>query len=327
MLLDIAALDTGFKNKRILVTGGNGFIGSHLVKRLVGYGAQVTIITRESSDLWRIKDELKELDILKVDIRDKDRLKASLGEIKAEYIFHMSAYGVDHRNSNYQEAANTNIIGTINLVEALSDIGCSRIINVGSGMEYGCYEGKIAETVRANPNSIYGSTKAASTIIAHQIAAEKGTSLVTLRPFWVFGEYEDGNRLFAHIILSILKDRDVSLTLCEQFRDYCYVGNIIDGFLMSALCEGINNEIFNIGSGTSYSLRYYVDLLFRYLKTDKKPLFGTLPYRENDLCHIEPDISKIKELIGWKPRVGLEEGIERTIKWYKDNMDKYQGMG
>ena len=325
--MDIAAIDTGFKNKKILVTGGNGFIGSHLVKRLVGYGARVTIITRENSDLWRIKDELKELDICKVDIREKDRLEACLGEVKAEYIFHMSAYGVNHRNNNYQEAVNTNIIGTINLVDALSCIGCTRIINAGSGMEYGCYEGKINETVRLNPNSIYGSTKASSTIIAHQIAAENGISLVTVRPFWVFGEYEDGNRLFAHIILSILSGNDVRLTLCEQYRDYCYVGNIVDGFLMSALCDGTSNEIFNIGNGASYPLRYYVELLFRYLKSDKKPMFGTVPYRENDLSTTEPNVGKIRGLIGWEPRVGLEDGIERTARWYKDNMKKYQRMG
>lgn len=321
--MDTAAFNKGFKSKRILVTGGNGFIGSHLVKRLVGYGASVTITARESSNFWRLEDELAEIDIRKLDVREKGSLRACLREIKPEYVFHMSAYGVNHRDNDIPDAVYTNIIGTINLIEALSDIGCKRLVNAGSGMEYGCIAGKIKENTRLRPCSIYGSTKAGATIIAHQIAAERGLSLITLRPFGIFGGFEGSNRLFAYIILSVLKNREVRLTPCEQLRDYSYVENIVDGFLLSALTDGLSNEIMNIGSGSCHPLSYYIEMLFKYLGSDKKPLFGTIPYREYDLCPAEPDISKIKELIGWTPRVELKEGIKRTVLWFKKNIDRY----
>lgn len=317
-------LKNGFDNKKILITGGNGFIGSHLVKRLVGYGAWVTVIVRDESDLWRIADYLNDIEIRKVDIREKNRLKSCLRSIDAEYVFHMSAYGVDYRKNNVLEAVKTNILGTINLVEALSGIGCKKMLNAGSGMEYGCCEINVTEEMRLTPNSIYGSTKAGAAIIAHQIADETDISLVTLRPFGVFGEFEDSSRLFAHIILSVLSGDDVRLTLCEQFRDYTYVGNIVDGFLMSALNEGLKNEIMNIGSGSSHQLRYFVELIYNYLESDKAPLFGAVPYRQNDLCTAVPDVSKIRALLGWEPRVALEPGIEKTVNWFRDNKKKYK---
>lgn len=321
--MDITIADKGFKYKKVLVTGGCGFIGSHLVKRLIGHGALVTVIARESSSLWRLEDKLKEIEIRRLDIREKDDLEACLGIIKPEYVFHMSAYGVDYRSNDIKEAADTNIIGTINLIEALSAAGCKRIINSGSGMEYGCCTGRIKEDTFLSPLGIYGSTKAGATIIAHQIAAERGLSIVTLRPFGIFGEFEDRNRLFAYIILSALRGLAIRLTPCEQYRDYTYIENIADGYLLSALKEELNNEIMNIGSGSGHPLRYYIELVFKCLGADSIPLFGSIPYRENDLCPAEPDIFKIKKLLGWEPRVELEAGIEKTVRWFRNNMDKY----
>lgn len=320
-------LNTNIKNDFyraiILVTGGNGFIGSHLIKRLVEYGAYVSVLTRENSDLWRLKDSIQYLNILKLDLCDKDKLSSSIRDLRPEYVFHMAAYGVDHRNNDYTEAINNNIIGTINLIESLSGLSCKKIINAGSGMEYGCCENLITEHTSLKPNSVYGSSKSAATLIAHQIAQEMGISIITLRPFGIFGEYENRNRLFSHIILSALNGIDIRLTASEQYRDYTYVGNIVDGFLMTALNENLKNEIFNIGSGKSYQLKYYIELLLNCLGTVRKPLFGAIPYRADDLCKSDPDISKIKRLSGWEPEISLEYGIQKMVEWFKDNINLY----
>lgn len=320
-------MNTNIKNNfyeaNTLVTGGNGFIGSHIIKRLIAHGAYVNMLTRENSDLWRLEKDIHNIKILKLDLNDKDKLRYCIKELKPEYVFHMAAYGVDHKNNDYTEAVNTNILGTVNLIEALYDVGCKKIINAGSGMEYGCFEGRITEHTRLKPYNMYGSSKAAATLIAHQIAKEMDISIITLRPFGIFGEYESSRRLFAHIILSILKGVDIKLTGCEQYRDYTYVGNIVDGFLISALNEKLQNEIFNIGSGDSYQLKYYIELILNCLDTDSRPILGAVSYRSHDLCRTEPDISKIKRLIGWEPAVSLEDGIQRMVQWFKDNIDIY----
>jgi nucleoside-diphosphate-sugar epimerase len=321
--LDTSTISSNFKGSNILVTGGNGFVGSHIIKRLVGYGACVTALVREHSNLWRLENEISNIRLLRIDITDVLKLLPSIRELKPEYVFHMAAYGVDPSDDNYIEAVNTNVLGTINLIQALSETGCKKLINTGSGMEYGCFDGYITEHTSLNPNNAYGSSKAASTLIAHQIAKENGIGIITLRPFGIFGEYESSKRLFSHIILSILKGTDIKLTQCEQYRDYIYVEDIVDGFLMAALKEKVENEIFNIASGISYQLRYYIELILNCLDSDRKPSFGAVSYRKYDLCRTEPDISKIKGLVEWEPKTSLKDGINNTVQWFKANLNKY----
>ncbi len=318
---------SSFKNKRVVVTGANGFIGSHIAKRMAKEGAEIFIIVREDSDLWRIEQEKKDVSIYKGDIRNKDFVEASINSIKPEYVFNIAAYGVDSRQKDYSTAVYTNVVGIVNMLEAVIKTGCKKFINTGTSMQYGNKEGIISEELRLTPSNIYGSSKAAATIIAHQIAAENNIDIATLIPFGVFGEMEGSHKFFPHIILSVLKNKDVDLTLCEQYRDYCYIENIIDGLLLAALKDDIKNEIFNIGSGTVQQLNYYVDMIFKNIKTDRKPNYGAVPYRKNDLWCPQPDVNKIKKILGWEPEISLEDGVNRTVQWFKANHHKYDLKG
>jgi len=315
-----------FKNKNVLITGANGFIGSHIVQRMVSEGARVSIIVRENSDLWRIDEQLDDINVVKGDLKNDELVLKSVLADKPEYVFHMAAYGVDFRQQNYAEAVKSNILGTINLLDAIRSAGgCNKMLYVGTSMQYGNKEGIIDEEMKLSPANIYGSTKAAATLIAHQIAAENDIPIITLIPFGVFGESEGSHKFFPHIILSILNNKDIDLTRCEQFRDYCYIENIVDGFLMAALDKKFNNEMFNIGSGKINQLKYYVDLIFQYMETDCKPNYGVFEYRKNDLWCPQPDVSKIMNGLSWQPQISLEDGLKRTINWYKDNFYKYTG--
>lgn len=315
-----------FANKNIAVTGANGFMGSRIVKRLAGYGAKVHVIVRETSDLWRFEKELDRVDICMLEITSSEAVNACFGVIKPEYVFHMAAYGVDHRKKVYLEAANTNIIGTINVLSAAKASGCRKLINTGTSMQYGNKPGSITEDSRYEPNNIYGSTKAAATILFHQLAQENELPAATIIPFGVFGESEGSHKFFPHVILSALRGIDVELSHCEQLRDYCYVENIIDGFLLAAADDSIKNEIFNIGSGEVHKLKYFVDLITEKIDCSCNIRYGAVEYRKNDLWSPMPDISRITQL-GWKPRIGLEEGIITTIQWFRKNLDKYSIKG
>lgn len=312
-----------FENKKVLVIGGCGFIGSHLVTRLISYGAKIFIICRRNNSRYRIQDTLKEIEFYNVDITNSLEIDKYIKKITPDYVFHLAAYGVDSAQKEYIPAVNVNVMGTVNILNALKDIGCKKFINVGSCAEYGDINQIMTEDMYPNPVSIYGSTKAASTIIAHQIARENNISIATLRPFGIFGEGEEKHKLFCYVILSILENKDANLTPCEQFRDYCYVENIVDGLLLAAENDTIKNEIFNIGNGVSFPLRYYIDLIFREIGTNKKPNWGSIQYRENEMWNPTPDINKIQSILNWKPRIDVEEGIKRTISWFKDNRQLY----
>ncbi|MDF2502685.1 SDR family NAD(P)-dependent oxidoreductase [Clostridium sp.] len=312
-----------FKDKRVLITGGLGFIGSHLIPRMLKEKAKIFIIERKNSNPWRIKDITNKVNIIEADISNNEEIHKLIKTINPEYVFHLAAYGVDSSKKEYIAATNTNIVGTVNILNSLRDTCCRKIINIGSCAEYGNRKDLMTEDMRPLPVSIYGSTKACSTILAHQIAKENNINIVTLRPFGIFGEGEAPHKIFCHIILSILQNKDVKLTNCEQYRDYCYIENIIDGMILSAKDTSIDNNIFNIASGNIHPLKYYVDLIFKNINTDKKPLYGTIPYRENEMWTPKADISKIKSILHWTPKISLEDGIIKTIDWYKKNSKLY----
>jgi nucleoside-diphosphate-sugar epimerase len=124
--------------------------------------------------------------------------------IKPDYVFHMSAYGVDSRQKDWFVAAETNILGIVNLMNILKQTGCEKFLNIGSCMEYGDKKEIIREDATLEPFNIYGSTKAAATIMAHQLAAENGIDIVTLRAFGIFGENEGSHKFFPHILCRCL---------------------------------------------------------------------------------------------------------------------------
>ena len=129
--------EVSLTGKRILVTGGFGFIGSHLVKRLLTEGAEVFIIGRHGTQTWRLNEELKNISIYEVDITDSTKVEICIKDICPEIVFHLAAYGVNSAQHEYIKAANINILGTINLLNSLKDNCCKRFINIGSCAEYG----------------------------------------------------------------------------------------------------------------------------------------------------------------------------------------------
>ncbi|UZW15059.1 SDR family NAD(P)-dependent oxidoreductase [Clostridium pasteurianum] len=312
-----------FKDSKVLITGGLGFIGSHLVKRILKEGGKVFILERKGSNPWRIGEVIKKVNIIEGDISKFEDINKLIKSINPDYVFHLAAYGVDSSKKEYSDAINTNIIGTVNVLNSIKDTQCKKFINMGSCAEYGNKKGLMEEKMYLDPVSIYGSTKACSTILAHQIARLNNINIVTLRPFGIFGEGEAPHKIFCHIILSLIKGEDVALTDCEQYRDYCYVENIIDGMVLAAKNNSVKNEIFNIASGNIHQLKYYVNLIFENIDTDKKPLYGAIPYRKNEMWAPKADINKIKSLLHWTPKVSLEEGIVKTIEWYEKNKKFY----
>ncbi|WP_312097721.1 NAD-dependent epimerase/dehydratase family protein [Niallia sp.] len=306
------------KNKKVLVTGAYGFIGSHLIKQLMKENVSIAVIVREQSSPWRVQEYLPHLKIYEANIQNRTEICRIIHEYQPDYIFHLAAYGTNPNNRSDLLALDTNIVGTMNILFAAKDTNCRKIICLGSSSEYGDKKEKIHEDMLLEPVDIYGSTKAASTIISHQLAQEYKLPIITLRAFNIFGEAEDNHKLFSHIIEKVLREEEVKLTTCDQYRDYTYVGNIIDGLILAATYEGDTNMILNIASGAAHPLRYFVDLIYQHLDTKQFPLYGAIPKRENERNAPIPDITKIQAILGWSPTISVEEGIKRTIAWYKN---------
>jgi len=310
-----------FNHKRVLITGGFGFIGSHLVKRLLQDNAEIHIIGRSNTNKFRLLDDLDKIIIHETDICDAFAIDPIIREINPDYGFHLAGYGINSAHTDYEKAASTNVLGSVNIMKSLCQTDCKKIINMGTCSEYGNSEA--CESCPLAPENIYGSTKAAATTILHQIAKENKKDIVTLRPFGVFGEGEEPHKIFSYVIINILRGNDVPLTNCEQYRDYCHVENIVDAMLLACEKTEIINEIFNVASGESHPLHYYIDLIFELMESEKKPLYGHVAYRDTELWNPKTDINKITSMLNWKIKIPLKEGILQTIEWYRNNLNKY----
>lgn len=308
------------KNEKVLVTGAAGFIGSHLLRRLIEEEADVAIIIRKSTDLWKIEDLLNNIKVYYCDINDKEQIEKIELSYEPDYLFHLAAYGVDSKDKDYYKAININFLGGVNVINPLIKIGCKKIINIGSSSEYG--KSKFEENGCLEPLNIYGSTKAASTIVMHQIARENNLDIITLRPFGLFGEREEKHKIFSYIITEALKNKNVMLTSCEQLREYLYVENLIDAIIIAAKSD-LRNEIFNIGTGNARKLKYYVEKIFEKINTKASPKYNYYSQRTGDMWCPCANVEKIKDYLHWKERINFEDGLEKTIKWFESNLKYY----
>lgn len=307
-------------NSRIaLVTGATGFIGSHLVRRLINEGYKVNIFVRKSSDTWRINDVLSKLKVHLVDLRDPKKVKEALLNIKPEYIFHLAISGV-YSGSGIEDRDlfETNLVGTVTLIEAANNINYKALIHTGSTGEYGQKSEIMKETDVCEPANAYGIGKYAATQYASLVAKEKSKPIIILRPFTPFGPRENLGRLINYAITKALKNEELQLSNPGSVRDFIYIEDLINAYLVSiSHASQYRGEVFNIGSGQEYTIKYVVEKIKELAGSSSVITWNTQVSRPGESAKWQADISKAKRILGWQPTHNLEEGLIKTIQWFK----------
>jgi len=311
--------------RTIFITGATGFIGSHLLKRLIKEGCNVHISIRKNSSLWCIEEFKDDFVCHKIDLTDFEAVRLLIKQIKPDIIFHLAAYGVDYRQQDIHHTIDANINASVNLFEAFLENKVHRFIHTGSCFEYGQKSKHISERDPLNPTSLYGATKASSVHLLSTIARYmKSGELVILRPFGVFGEYEGLHRFVPQVIDKLKNEHSVQMTLGEQIRDYIYIDDLIDAYILASIVPLKNKvEIINIGSGKGIAMKDLALIISKSLDVSNDLLqFGTLPYRPDEMMYLVANVDKAKSLLGWEPKVSIEKGLEHTINWYSKNISK-----
>ena len=306
--------------KRIFLTGATGFVGSHLLRRLINEGCEVHITVRTGSSLWRIEDVVDNYICHTIDLTDLEGVKSLILEIKPDIIFHLAAYGVDYQQQNICQAVSVNITASINLLESFLKNKGFRFVYTGTSLEYGHKSLPISEYDLSNPMSVYGITKSASVQLLSLISWQvRHGNLVILRPFSIFGLLEGSHKFFPQVIDKIHKGHPVQMTGGEQVRDYIYVEDLIDAYIMAAVVPlKTKVEIINIGAGKGIPLKEIALNVAKQMGANENLLqFGALPYRPEEIMYSVANIEKAKNLLGWKPKTSLEQGIEKMIGQYK----------
>lgn len=307
--------------KRVLVTGATGFIGANLCRRLLEAGHEVHCLVRKGYFEWRIQEIRQHLHLHEVDLADASRLNSAVSGVRPEWIFHLAAHGAYSWQTDLGMMVRTNIVSTVNLVEACLRTGFEVFVNTGSSSEYGYKDHAPAETEWIDPNSYYAVTKASATLFCRYSAIHHGVCIPTLRLYSIYGPYENPGRLIPTIILRGLQGALPPLVDPDTARDYVHVGDAEDAYLLlAAQAVGKDGDVFNLGSGTQTTVGEVVGIARKVFGLTAEPQWGTLPRRPWDTTSWKANSDKLRAT-GWKPKITFEQGFRKTVDWFRSHPD------
>lgn len=303
----------------VLITGGAGFIGANLINKLLELNYNVNLITKDSTNLTRLKSVIGKINLHEVDLLDKENLKIIAEKINPSIIIHLATYSAYADQTAVLEMINANIRGTMNLLSATKNVNYEIFINTGSSSEYGIKESPIKETDILEPVSFYASTKASATLLCQVFAREYAKPIVTLRPFSVYGPYEEKKRFIPTVVNAVIENQPIKLTSGSQRRDFIYVQDVVDIYIKTMLQgKKLSGEILNMGTGIEYTNDEVVDTLFKITGKKVKIKKGAFPNKMWDTSHWVADISKTKRFLNWRPQFTLEQGLKNTYEWFRN---------
>jgi UDP-glucose 4-epimerase len=318
---DVAALGRGESGMRALVTGGAGFIGHHLVHAIASRGDEVVVIDDFSTGYRaRTHGFPSRVTVIEGDIRDPDALdKAAAG---CEIIFHEAALASVSRSVRDPRLTNdVNTSGTIEVMLAAARANVRRVVFAGSSSVYGTLPGlPRKETQRIDPRSPYATSKIAGEYYVKTLGALHGVESVVLRYFNVFGPGQDPHSEYAAVV-----PRFITAGLSgkaptvygdgRQTRDFTYIDNVVSANLLAATAPDVDGLTANVGCGARFSLRELLTVIGQSLGTRLEPLYE--PARPGDVPASEADISVARRRFGYEAIVPFQEGIKRTVEWYR----------
>ncbi|MFX1311126.1 MAG: NAD-dependent epimerase/dehydratase family protein [Promethearchaeota archaeon] len=310
------------KNKEILVTGGTGFIGSAIVNKLINMNCKVNIISLPDDYVWRIEKK-EECKFFYVNLLNFNETLKCIKAINPEIIFHLAGIVTPETDfKTIQKAFSVNFDGTKNLILSLNDLDYDLLINTGTGNEYGGNISPLKESERENPVTPYSASKVAGTYFCEMIATVYNQPIITVRPFLTYGPKQLAKFFVPWLIYCAIEKKEISLTQCQQTRDFVYIDDIADAYVL--LAENVDKVrskgIFNIGSGKETKLIDIVNIIKNRFNSAKIRI-GEQPYRKGESMRFYSSIDKITELIGWAPKWTIEDGINKTIDWWLNNKD------
>ena len=313
------------KTQKVLVTGATGFVGANLVRRLVREGYEVHILTRPTSNKWRLTNVLSKLNDHTVDLLEEKKLRGLIKEIEPEIIFHLAVagiYGGVHLPE--KNLIETNFLGTVNLVNACNDIDYKCFINTGSSSEYGPKKHPMKETDVCEPINMYGITKCAATLYGRFVAKTEDKPIVGFRLFSPYGPYDDMTRLITYAIIKALQNNDLNLANPEAVRDYIYIEDVVDLYMKSIeKAYELKGEVFNVGSGSQTTIRYVVNKIMELTQSKSSINWRSVDGRSYDTEKWEADIEKTSKFFDWEPIYDIDEGLKKTISWFRNNLNLY----
>lgn len=321
--------------KRVLVTGADGFIGSHLVERLLDEGAQVkAFVYYNSFNSWGwldglSKDKLASIEIFAGDIRDPNGVRTSMKHI--DVVFHLAALiAIPFSYHSPDSYIDTNVKGTLNIIQAAKDLGIKRVLVTSTSEVYGTAQYiPIDEKHPRQPQSPYSASKIGADCIADSFYRSFDLPLTIVRPFNTFGPRQSARAVIPTIITQLLNNiEEVKLGDLTPTRDLLYVKDTVDGFIAIAKCDDLIGHDCNIATQTEISVADLANELVQQINPNAKIISDTERLRpeKSEVFRLYGSNEKIKKYTNWQPQYTLATGLSETIEWFKNpaNLAQYK---
>jgi NAD dependent epimerase/dehydratase len=321
------------KGKKILVTGSEGFIGSHLTEKLVRLGADVTALVQYNSfNNWGWIDTfdreiMENLKVVTGDIREYDGMKRLIkGQ---DVVFHLAALiAIPYSYLSPMAYVRTNVEGTTNVLEACRDYDVQKVVHTSTSETYGtALYVPIDEKHPMQGQSPYSASKIGADKIAESFYKSFNTPVATIRPFNTYGPRQSARAVIPTIISQILSGKkEIKLGSLSPTRDFNYVKDTADAFIRVAECDNTIGEVINAGSNYEITIGDTVKKIIEIIGEDVKILCDEERIRpeKSEVNRLWADNAKIKELTGWEPKYTIDQGLAETIEWVKNNLQHYK---
>lgn len=325
--------DFAWRGRKVLVTGSDGFIGSHLVERLVEAGAQVrAFVYYNSQGSWGWLDTLdrRVLDATEViagDIRDAERVLQASEAI--DTVFHLAALiAIPYSYVAASSYVSTNIQGTLNVLQAAQKHAVRHLVVTSTSEVYGTAQSvPITEKHPISAQSPYAATKIGADQLALSFHRSFDVPVSILRPFNTYGPRQSNRAVIPTIIAQALDgERRIRLGALEPTRDFTYVRDTAEGFLANAACPASVGETINLGVNEEISVGDLVRKIGRLMDRELEPVTDQQRLRpeNSEVERLRSDNSRARALLGWEPRHDLDEGLRLTIDWFRENLHRYR---
>lgn len=324
-----------WNEKKVLVTGADGFIGSHLVEGLLEKGCQVrAFVYYNSFNSWGWldtfpKEKLDLIDIFAGDIRDPNGVRKAAQEI--DIVFHLAALiAIPFSYHSPDSYVDTNIKGTLNVLQAARDAGCERILITSTSEVYGTAQYvPIDEKHPFQGQSPYSATKIGADRIAESFYRSFNTPVTIVRPFNTYGPRQSARAVIPTIITQLLSGiEEIKLGSLHPTRDFNYVKDTVAGFIAIAESENTIGEEINIASQQEISVGELAQMIIDEIKPSARIISDDIRLRpeKSEVERLLGSNEKIRKLTGWQPKYSFKQGLRETIEWFKDkeNLKQYK---
>ena len=321
----------GWHGKKVMVTGAEGFIGSHLAERLVSLGADVKCFIKynfknDSGFIEEFSPKTRDkIEIIASDVTDSDSVRNAAKDV--DVIFHLAALiGIPYSYVNPRDVVNTNVIGTLNVLTAAKERNI-RLVHTSTSETYGtALSVPINENHPLQAQSPYSASKIGADKLAESFYLSFNTPVAIIRPFNTYGPRQSARAVIPTIISQSLQGNSIRLGSLAPKRDYTFVKDTVEGFIKIAETDKALGQVINIGSGTEVSIGELAKKIFSLLNKDIKIIEDKKRIRpkKSEVERLLADNSKARKLLGWEPKTSFDSGLRETIEYIKNNLDKYK---